>query len=86
MATELRAAERRLEQAYRSCAEAYGVALDGVSVRLVHAADCRIEGVVTLAGDPAKLRRLKAAVDRTSPALKALRRRAPVCLGLELSA
>jgi len=85
MATGLRAAERRLERAYRSCAAAHGVALDGVSVRLARAAGCRIEGVVTLAGDPAKLRRLKAAVDRTSPALKALRRSAPVSLGLELS-
>ena len=86
MARELRAAERRLERSYRRYAEAFGVALDGVSVRLRRAADCRIDGVVTLAGDPASLRRLKAAVDQSSPALKALRRRSPVSLGLELSA
>jgi hypothetical protein len=55
-------------------------------VSLERAADCRIDGVVTLAGDPVLLRRLKAVVDQRSPALKALRRRAPVSLGLELSA
>jgi hypothetical protein len=86
MATELKAAERRLERSYRRYAEAFGVVLDGVTVSLERAADCRIDGVVTLAGDPALLRRLKAVVDQRSPALKALRRRAPVSLGLELSA
>jgi hypothetical protein len=86
MSAELKAAERRLERSYRRYAETFGVALDGVTVRLRRTADCRIDGVVTLAGDPDSLRRLKAAVDRRSPALKALRRRTPVTLGLELAA
>ena len=86
MGTELKAAERRLERSYRRYAEAFGVALDDVTVQLRRTCDCRIDGVVTRAGDPDSLRRLKAAVDRRSPALKALRRRAPVTLGLELAA
>jgi hypothetical protein len=85
MTTELTAAERRLERSYRRYAEAFGVTLDDVTVRLRRTADCRIDGVVTLAGDVDALRRLKAAVDRRSPALKALRRRTPVTLGLELA-
>ena len=86
MAKELRAAERRLERSYWRCAEAFGVPLEAVTVRLRRAADCRIDGEVTLAGDPASLPRLKAAVDQYSPALKALRRRMPVSLGLVLTA